>query len=62
MVTVNAVDVPFDPQLHEAITTVPTDDEAQDHTVAAVFQVGYRFNGTLLRPARVQVRMFTPSA
>ena len=62
MVTINAVDVPFDPQLHEAITTIPTDDEAQDHTVAAVFQVGYRFNGTLLRPARVQVRMFTPSA
>jgi molecular chaperone GrpE len=62
MVTINAADVPFDPQLHEAITTIPTDDEAQDHTVAAVFQVGYRFNGTLLRPARVQVRMYTPPA
>jgi molecular chaperone GrpE len=59
MVTINEVDVPFDPELHEAITTLPTDDQAQDHTVAAVFQVGYRINGTLLRPARVQVRMFT---
>ena len=62
MVTVNAVEVPFDPYLHEAITTIPTEDDAQDHTVAAVLQVGYRFNGTLLRPARVQVRIFTPPA
>jgi len=61
MVVINTVDVPFDPAVHEAVTTIPTDDEAKDHTVAAVFQVGYRFNGTLLRPARVQVRMFTPA-
>jgi molecular chaperone GrpE len=61
MVVINTVDVPFDPAVHEAVTTIPTDDEAKDHTVAAVFQVGYRFNGTLLRPARVQVRMLTPA-
>jgi len=61
MAVINAVDVPFDPAVHEAVTTIPTGDEAQDHTVAAVFQVGYRFNGTLLRPARVQVRMYTPA-
>jgi molecular chaperone GrpE len=61
MVVINAVDVPFDPNVHEAVTTIPTDDEAQDHTVAAVLQVGYRFNGTLLRPARVQVRLYTPA-
>jgi molecular chaperone GrpE len=61
MVVINTVDVPFDPAVHEAVTTIPTEDEAKDHTVAAVFQVGYRFNGTLLRPARVQVRMLTPA-
>jgi len=61
MVVINTVDVPFDPAVHEAVTTIPTDDEAKDHTVATVFQVGYRFNGTLLRPARVQVRMLTPA-
>ena len=27
----------------------------QDHTVSATFQPGYRFKGTLVRPARVQV-------
>lgn len=61
MVVINAADVPFDPAVHEAVTTIPTDDEAKDHTVAAVFQVGYRFNGMLLRPARVQVRLFAPA-
>jgi molecular chaperone GrpE len=46
---------PFDPALHEAITTAPAPSEAEDHLVAQVFQVGYVFNGTLLRPARVVV-------
>ena len=45
----------FDPALHEAITTTPAASEDEDHLVAQVFQVGYVFNGTLLRPARVVV-------
>jgi molecular chaperone GrpE len=59
---VAAVDVPFDPAVHEAIATVAAPSADQDHTVAAVFQAGYRFNGTLLRPARVQVRIFSEAA
>jgi len=59
---VAATDVPFDPTYHEAIATVAAASEAEDHTVAAVFQVGYRFNGMLLRPARVQVRIWAASA
>ena len=55
-------DVPFDPTYHEAIATVAAASEAEDHTVAAVFQVGYRFNGMLLRPARVQVRIWAAPA
>ena len=46
---------PFDPALHEAITTAPAASEKDDHMVAEVFQVGYVLNGTLLRPARVVV-------
>lgn len=57
---VQEADVAFDPAVHEAIATVPAETAEQDHTVATVFQVGYRFNGTLLRPARVQVRIFSP--
>ncbi len=47
--------MPFDPELHEAVATTPPTAPDQDHTICRTFQVGYRFNGTLLRPARVQV-------
>jgi molecular chaperone GrpE len=46
---------PFDPSLHEAVSVVPAPDPSKDHTVSATFQAGYRFKGSLLRPARVQV-------
>ena len=46
---------PFDPSVAEAVSVIAPPTPAQDHTVAATFQAGYRFNGTLLRPARVQV-------
>jgi len=45
---------PFDPQLHEAMTTHPTADRPPG-TVMAVVQKGYLLNGRLLRPARVIV-------
>jgi molecular chaperone GrpE len=45
----------FDPNLHEAVSVLPTDDPAKDNRVAATFQVGYRFRGVVVRPARVQV-------
>jgi molecular chaperone GrpE len=46
---------PFNPALHEAITTTPAASKDEDHMVAQVYQVGYVHNGTLLRPARVVV-------
>jgi molecular chaperone GrpE len=46
---------PFDPGLHEAVSTLPPPSPDLDHTVSATFQTGYRFKGTLIRPARVQV-------
>lgn len=45
---------PFDPALHEAMTTQPSDDVEPD-TVLTVYQKGYTLNGRLLRPARVVV-------
>jgi molecular chaperone GrpE len=45
----------FDPALHEAVSTIPAPDSSVEHTVSATFQPGYRFKGTLVRPARVQV-------
>jgi molecular chaperone GrpE len=52
-------DVPFDPNLHEAIAQVAAGDPSQDHTVSDVLQTGYRFGGQLLRPARVRVRVWS---
>ena len=56
--TVNPVGEKFDPTLHEAVATQPTDDADLDHTVAQVYQVGYTFKGQMLRPARVVVRQY----
>ena len=55
---VNPVDHPFDPALHEAVMTEAAASEEDDHLVARVFQVGYLFNGQLLRPARVVVKQW----
>lgn len=46
---------PFDPNIHEAVSTLPAPTADQDHRVASVLQSGYRFAGALLRPARVSV-------
>lgn len=51
----------FDPELMEALMTVPTGDPARDHHVADVFQKGYRFRDTLVRPARVRVWQYDES-
>jgi molecular chaperone GrpE len=58
MEIVNPVDHPFDPALHEAVMTEPAASKDEDHLVARVFQVGYLFNGQLLRPARVVVKQW----
>lgn len=52
---IDPVGRPFDPALQEAVSVLAPPTPEQDHTVAATFQVGYRFKGNLVRPARVQV-------
>lgn len=52
---IDELGVPFDPRVHEAVTTAPADDPAKDHTVGAVLQAGYVLGDVLLRPARVAV-------
>jgi len=58
MEIVNPEGHPFDPALHEAVMTEPAAAKEEDHLVARVFQVGYLFNGQLLRPARVVVKQW----
>jgi molecular chaperone GrpE len=56
---VDPVDQPFNPAHHEAVGTMPAATPEEDHLVAQVYQVGYVFNGQLLRPARVVVKQYT---
>jgi molecular chaperone GrpE len=52
---------PFDPNQHEAVMTMPAPSPESDHLVGSVLQPGYRLNGSLLRPARVAVLVWTGS-
>lgn len=45
----------FDPTVHEAVSVAPAVEGATPESVSSTFQVGYRFKGHLVRPARVQV-------
>ena len=55
---IDPVDQTFDPTTMEAVATEPALSREDDHVVARVYQVGYRFNGQLLRPARVVVKQW----
>lgn len=52
--TIDPQGEPFDPEHHEAVMVIET-EECPEDTVLEVVQKGYRFNGMLLRPAMVQV-------
>jgi molecular chaperone GrpE len=52
---IDQIGVPFDPNVHEAVTMQPAAAPAQDHTVGAVLQPGYKLGDALIRPARVVV-------
>ncbi|MCX5742031.1 MAG: nucleotide exchange factor GrpE [Proteobacteria bacterium] len=52
---VDAIDEPFDPVLHEAVSIVPVAVRALDGLVIEQLEPAYRFGDTLLRPAKVVV-------
>lgn len=45
----------FDPNLHDALMTVPLDQPVTVTTVSQVMQQGYQLKGRVIRPARVGV-------
>jgi molecular chaperone GrpE len=49
-----SVGKPFDPSLHEVVSTVPAEDTA-DGTIVQEARRGYKFKDDILRPARVVV-------
>lgn len=58
---IEAVGQRFDPELHEAVVTVTTEHPEEDGTVSQEFVRGYKFGNTLLRPSRVEVRLYRPA-
>src|SRR5262245_15758967 len=54
VVEIEAQGKPFDPQVHEAVRRVPS-NEHQPGTVVEVYQKGYRLKDRMLRPAMVAV-------
>jgi molecular chaperone GrpE len=59
VVPVAALGEVFDPHLHEAVTTVPVTDPAQDGRIVGVVRPGYRIGEDVLRPALVAVARLT---
>ncbi len=55
VVRLEALDTPFDPTRHEAVTTVPVDDPTRDGRVCGVMTPGYLIGDEVLRPAMVAV-------
>lgn len=59
VVQINPEGEPFDPDLHQAMSTQPRND-VPPNTVVAVVQKGYTLNGRLVRPAMVMVSQAAP--
>lgn len=58
--TIPALDEPFDPDVHEAVSVVPLPGAEQERVIS-VERTGYTVNGELLRPARVVVGAPAPT-
>ncbi|HVL68663.1 MAG TPA: nucleotide exchange factor GrpE [Vicinamibacterales bacterium] len=52
---IEATEQPFDPTLHEAISSVPASSPEQDGLVVGTVRCGYRIGDDVLRPAAVAV-------
>lgn len=57
-----SVGMTFDPQRHEALSTVPVADAEKDGLIVTVIREGYIIGDDILRPARVVVGKFMDSS
>jgi molecular chaperone GrpE len=53
--------LPFDPEIGEAVGTLPVDDPEHDHVVVKEVLRGYRLHGRVARPSRVFVGQYKPA-
>jgi molecular chaperone GrpE len=45
----------FDPNMHEAVESIESENGLESNTIVEVLQVGYKLKGNLIRSARVKV-------
>ena len=48
----------FDPNLHESMETVITDNESKNDIIESILVKGYKMNDSILRPAKVKTWVF----
>lgn len=48
----------FNPQEHEALGAIQTEEKEKDHKVLEILQKGYKLNGKVIRPAKVKIGEF----
>jgi molecular chaperone GrpE len=53
---IDDVDATFDPQVHDAVAHVEGDETSKGPVVEDVLRAGYRWRGSVLRPAMVKVK------
>ena len=53
---VDGAGVAFDPQIHDAVAHVEGDADGDEQLVDEVLRAGYRWKGSVLRPAMVRVK------
>lgn len=51
----------FDPNKHESIETVSTQEKKEDGNIVTVLQKGYRKDDVIIRPAKVKVMLYKDS-
>jgi molecular chaperone GrpE len=52
---IDEANVVFDPNIHQSVNIVKTDDEKKDHTVEKILQIGYKIGERVIRPAKVTI-------
>lgn len=55
---IDQVDILFDPNIHQSIEKIKTDDKEKDHFVESILQVGYKVGNRTIRPAKVRIFEF----
>jgi molecular chaperone GrpE len=55
VVEINPMGEEFNPEQHDAVETIETDDAAQDHKIVEVIQLGYSLKDRVIRHATVKV-------